>query len=376
MESRYPVTFVIGIVIVCCSIWACNEGTEEKPIPENPKITLQHPDYFPNNISSPANNPLTEKGVELGRMLFYEKQLSLDGSISCASCHQQARAFTDGKRFSPGVNGTIGSKNSMSLANLHWTSRFFWDGRAASLEEQAIQPISDPTEMNLPIEDAVQRLQLDKDYPGRFEIAFGTDQISSELISKAIAQFMRTLISGDSKFDKWISDEIAFTEIEKLGMELFFTHPEASIELRGGNCGDCHLGFLTSGDRNDLLGFHNNGLDTDENLSPGLEAVTGKSTDRGKFKAPTLRNIALTAPYMHDGRFNTLEEVLDHYNEHVVSNRTLDILILEASNKNIIPGEQIKLHLTSQEKEAIIAFLNTLTDEKFITDPAFSDPFK
>ena len=263
----------------------------------------------------------------------------------------------------------------MSLANLHWTSRFFWDGRSESLEDQALQPISDPTEMNLPIEEAVVRLQNDPDYPARFKAAFGTDQISADLVSKALAQFMRTLVSGNSRFDQWIKEEIVLTDIEQLGMELFFTHPEASIALRGGNCGDCHLGFLTSGDRNDLLGFHNNGLDSDENLDSGLEAVTGKSEDKGKFKAPTLRNIALTAPYMHDGRFNTLEEVLDHYNEHVESNATLDILILEASNEIITPGEPVKLHLTSQEKEAIIAFLHTLTDETFITDPAFSDPF-
>ena len=361
--------------MVCMSIWACKEELVEEPIPENTEIELQHPDYFPNNIASPSDNPLTEKGVALGRMLFYEKQLSLDGSLSCASCHQQSKAFTDGEQFSLGVNGTIGVKNAMSLANLHWTSRFFWDGRAETLEDQALQPISDPTEMNLPIEEAVIRLQNDSDYPTRFKVAFGTEQISADLVSKAIAQFMRTLVSGNSKFDQWIKEEIVLTDIEQLGMELFFTHPEASIALRGGNCGDCHLGFLTSGDRNDLLGFHNNGLDTDLNLETGLEVVTGKSGDKGKFKAPTLRNIALTAPYMHDGRFNTLEEVLDHYNEHVESNSTLDILILEASNEIVEPGQPVKLHLGTQEKEAIIAFLHTLTDETFITDPAFSDPF-
>lgn len=373
--SRYPITYSIGIIMICTSIWACKEELVEEPLPDNTEIELQHPDYFPNNIASPSDNPLTEKGVALGRMLFYEKQLSLDGSISCASCHQQSKAFTDGEQFSTGVNGTIGVKNAMSLANLHWTSRFFWDGRAKSLEDQALQPISDPTEMNLPIEEAVVRLQNEPDYPARFEAAFGTSQISADLVSKALAQFMRTLVSGNSRFDQWIKEEIVLNDIEQLGMELFFTHPEASIALRGGNCGDCHLGFLTSGDRNDLLGFHNNGLDSDENLDSGLEAVTGKSEDKGKFKAPTLRNIALTAPYMHDGRFNTLEEVLDHYNEHVESNATLDILILEASNEIITPGEPVKLHLTTQEKEAIIAFLHTLTDETFITDPAFSDPF-
>ncbi|WP_200979638.1 cytochrome-c peroxidase [Echinicola sp. 20G] len=372
---RYSKLYYIGIVLVCASLGACGNDSEEIPQPQNPTLTLQHPDYFPNDIPMPADNPLTEKGVELGRMLFYEKQLSSDGTLSCGSCHQQSKAFTDGLQFSKGVDGTLGDKNAMSLANLHWTSRFFWDGRAATLEEQALEPISDAREMNLAIDEAVERLQADEDYPERFELAFGTDQITPDLIGKAIAQFMRTLVSGDSKFDLWIKGETELTPTEQLGMELFFTHPDASLQIRGGNCGDCHLGFLTSGDRNDFLGFHNNGLDADENLENGLSSITGKDTDKGKFKAPTLRNIALTAPYMHDGRFQTLEEVLDHYNDHVQTNSNLDILILEASNEAIVPGQPVKLHLSEEEKTAIVAFLHTLTDEKFITDQRFSDPF-
>ncbi len=376
MYMRYTILHFLGWLSVCAMLWACDDSSPEEPTPQNPALTLQHPEYFPNNIPMPADNPLTEKGVELGRMLFYDKQLSADGTVSCASCHQQSKAFTDGLQFSEGVNGKMGDKNSMSLANLHWTSRFFWDGRAKTLEEQALEPISDIREMNLEIGEAVARLQADQDYPERFKTAFETDQIRPEFIGKAIAQFMRTLISGDSKFDQWIKGEIALSPTEQAGMELFFTHPDPSLQIRGGNCGDCHLGFLTSGDRNGFLGFHNNGLDMDEHLNQGLASVTGKDTDRGKFKAPTLRNIALTAPYMHDGRFETLEQVLDHYNEHIQMNSNLDILILEASNEPIKPGEDIKLHLSDSEKEAIIAFLHTLTDEKFITNPKFSDPFK
>ncbi|WP_157501540.1 cytochrome-c peroxidase [Echinicola vietnamensis] len=365
----------MGTVLLCLLMWACSKEEPEEPSTPNPVITLEHPEYFPNDVPMPANNPLTEEGVALGRMLFYEKQLSIDGTMACASCHQQAKAFTDGKKISTGVNGTPGDKNAMSLANLHWTSRFFWDGRAASLEEQALQPIEDHREMNLPIAEAVARLQADENYPERFEKAFGSNQITETMIGKALAQFMRTLISGDSRFDQWIRGEVEFTEQEQLGMELFFTHPEPSLHIRGGNCGDCHLGFLTSGDRNNLLGFHNNGLDQDAYLEEGLAAVTGLPKDKGKFKAPTLRNIALTAPYMHDGRFETLTEVLEHYDEHIQMNSTLDILILEASNETIAPGENIKLYLTDGEKEAILSFLHTLTDEKFITNPKFSDPF-
>ncbi|AWW29317.1 cytochrome-c peroxidase [Echinicola strongylocentroti] len=372
---RYSIRLLAGTFILCGLLWACGNGEESEPSSQNPSLSLQHPEYFPNDVPMPADNPLTEKGVELGRMLFYDKQLSVDRTISCASCHQQEKAFTDGKKISTGVNDTPGDKNAMSLANLHWTSRFFWDGRAATLEEQAVQPIEDHREMNLPLDEAVARLQADKQYPERFEVAFGTDQITEELIGKAIAQFMRTLVSGDSKFDQWIKGEVKFSEQEQLGMELFFTHPEPSLQIRGGNCGDCHITFLTSGDRNNLLGFHNNGLDNDQNLEEGLAAVTGNPRDKGKFKAPTLRNIALTAPYMHDGRFETLEEVLEHYDQHVQINRTLDILVLEASNEIILPGEDIKLHLTDGEKEAILSFLQTLTDEKFITNPKFSDPF-
>jgi len=156
---------------------------------------------------------------------------------------------------------------------------------------------------------------------------------------------------------------------------LFFTHPEPSNSIRGGNCGDCHVNILTSGVNDNFEGFKNNGLDDDSGLEEGLASVTGIPSDKGKFKVPSLRNIALTAPYMHDGRFATLEEVLDHYNEGIKRSETLDPLILEASNESIDPNEDIKLHLTNEEKEAIIAFLHTLTDYSFITNEKFSDPF-
>jgi cytochrome c peroxidase len=354
---------------------SCDQDTKAPAMDPTP-MALNKPDYFPAEQAMPADNPLTTQGVELGRMLFYEKKLSLDGTISCASCHQQQKAFTDGRQFSPGVAGKLGTKNAMALANMHWQNRFFWDGRATNLEEQAIIPIEDTLEMNLPIEEAVARLQGDAEYPKRFQAAFGTDQITPDLIGKALAQFERTLISANSKFDRYIRGEVTLTAEEQLGLELFFTHPEPSIQLRGGNCSDCHLGFLTSGDPNGFAGFHNNGLDPEEKLKAGLKGVTGKDFDRGKFKAPTLRNIALTAPYMHDGRFQTLEEVLDHYNEHIQNSSTLDVLILEASNEQISPDQPIKLYLSAEEKKAILAFLNTLTDQEFVTNPKFSNPFK
>lgn len=370
---RFQFSAWLGMMCVCGLVSCGNEG--ENPVSGPTQISLEAPDYFPNNIAMPATNPLTEQGVQLGRMLFYEKKLSADGRISCGSCHQQQKAFSDGKQFSFGVNDSIGDMNAMSLSNLHWQSRFFWNGRTASLEEQAIQPIEDVREMNLPIGEAVDRLKADGQYPTLFLNAFGTEEITPDLIGKALAQFERTLISANSKFDAWIRNEVQLSPEEQLGLELFFTHPDPRLQLRGGNCSDCHLGFLTAGDPNGFTGFHNNGLDPDENLTLGLMQVTDNPFDKGKFKAPGLRNIALTAPYMHDGRFRTLEEVLNHYNDHIQNSETLDVLILEASNELLNDSDTVKLHLSEEEKAAIIAFLHTLTDQQFITNSKFSDPF-
>lgn len=371
MRFQFPAW--LGLICVC-GLVSCGNN-EEKPLSGSTQISLDAPDYFPANIAMPADNPLTEEGVQLGRTLFYEKKLSSNGTISCGSCHQQQKAFTDGNQFSFGVNDSIGDMNAMSLSNLHWQNKFFWNGRAGSLETQAVQPIEDPREMNLPIEEAVSRLQADAQYPSLFKLAFGTEEITSDLIGKALAQFERTLVSANSKFDAWIRNEVELTPEEQLGLELFFTHPDPKLQLRGGNCSDCHLGFLTAGDPNGFTGFHNNGLDTDENLPLGLMSVTQNPFDKGKFKAPGLRNIALTAPYMHDGRFQTLEEVLDHYNDHIQNSSTLDVLILEASNELPDGSDAVKLHLSDSEKAAIIAFLHSLTDQQFVTNPKFSDPF-
>ncbi len=336
---------------------------------------LQAPWYFP-EYTVPEDNPTTKQGVALGRMLFYEKMLSVNDSLSCATCHQQEKAFTDGRKLAMGVTGKPFHRNAMSLANLLWVKRFNWDGRANSLEEQAKEPISHPEEMGLVLEDAARKLQQTDVYPQKFEQAFGSPQVTEKKMLKALAQFERTLISDNSKLDEYWRKEYVPTEQEQWGMDLFYTHPEPMMGLRGGNCGDCHIGPLAGGALEGLEGFHNNGLDTDENLDKGLQKVTGKEYDKGKFRAPSLRNIALTAPYMHDGRFATLEEVLEHYDEHIQMSQTLDPLIIEASNEVPVQGEPVKLHLTAEEKEAILAFLHMLTDSTFITDERFSNPFK
>jgi cytochrome c peroxidase len=309
-------------------------------------------------------------------MLFYETKLSKDNSISCATCHQQSKAFTDGRTVGIGIRGQKVDRNTMSLVNMLWsTSHKFWDGRAANLEDQALHPIENPKEMDLNISELLVKLNRDSVYKSKFKLAFNTNEIREEHVAKALAQFQRTLISQDSKYDKFLKGELQLSEQERRGMQSFFTHPDPSVELRGSNCGDCHRNFLTDGFNDGIDGFANNGLEDDEHLEDGLYAVTNNPLDIGKFKIPSLRNIDLTAPYMHDGRFNTLEEVLDHYNNHTRMSSTLDILIRDASNEYREPNDPIALKLTKEEINDIIAFLKTLTDSTFINNEKYANPF-
>jgi cytochrome c peroxidase len=346
------------------SFVSCKKNDNEKIDPIQKKFILNLPVYF-GEYFIPSNNPLTEDGIQLGRMLFYEKLLSKDSSISCSSCHIQKFAFSDSSRFSKGVNGFT-KRNSMALVNLVYNRTFFWDGRVSSLEEQALIPIQDHVEMNLSLDEAIRRLSSKTIYKQQFKKAFGSSDITAEKIAKALAQFQRTLISADSKYDRYLKGKAKLTLSEYNGMILFQTHPEPERSIRGGNCGDCHTMFRTDG-----LGFENNGLDEEYN-DQGRYIITGNDHDKGKFRIPTLRNIAVTAPYMHDGRFKTLKEVLDHYNEHVKNHPNLSPLIAEASNT---PNGK-KLDLTEKEKNDIIAFLNTLTDTNFLNNPNFSNPFE
>ena len=327
------------------------------------------------NFRVPVDNPLTQEAVQLGRRLFYDERLSGDNTVSCSTCHLQHLAFTDGRARSVGVSGKMLEFNSMSLANLMWGSQhFFWNGRADSLEEQALIPIQHPDEMAQSLDELVDELEADEVYPGLFRSAYG--KISAENIARALASFERTLISADSKYDRHLRGELKLDAEEELGRRLFMAHPDVKVSQRGGNCIDCHSQFLTSGFKAKFDGFSNNGLDTEATLEPGLQAVTGQAADRGKFRVPTLRNIALTAPYMHDGRFSTLEQVLNHYNEGISVSDTLSPLILEADNQPLdaVPT-RVSLNLTEEEQHAIIAFLHTLTDQSFIAEEKFSNPF-
>ncbi len=303
----------------------------------------------------PDDNPLTMEGVELGRRLFLEKRLSRDDSLACAGCHFPEQSFTDrGKRFSLGVDGRIGARNSMPLLNLVWADSFFWDGRAKRLREQAILPIVDPLEMDQPLDQALAKLRADAEYPELFSRAFGSPGVDASRLGLAIEQFLITQISQDAKFDRAVRGEVEFTDQEKRGFELFVTENDPSRNLFGADCFHCHGGSLFTNHR-----FANNGLDRDFSDS-GRFQVTGNEADRGKFKVPSLRNVELTAPYMHDGRFTTLEEVIDHYDHGVQSSATLD-----PNLSKHLPGG---LKLGVADKASLVAFLKTLTDRDFGRD--------
>ena len=258
------------------------------------------------------DNPLTVEGVRLGERLFHEKGLSRGVQQSCASCHQADAAFTDaGKRYSFGVDGSPGSRNAMPLFNLAWKKAFFWDGRVERLRDQVLQPIEDVHEMNARLPEVVAWLQQDVSYVTQFEKAFGSPGIDANRLAKALEQFLLTLVSQDSKFDQAARGEVALTPEEQRGLQLFVTEFDPDSGQRGADCFHCHGGNLFTNHA-----FANNGLDR-QFTDTGLAVVSGREEDAGKFSTPSLRNVALTAPYMHDGRFATLEEVIDHYDHGV-----------------------------------------------------------
>jgi cytochrome c peroxidase len=363
---------LIVLSCMCLIVSSCtNEGSS---VSTSPLTDFKAPFYY-GVFELPEDNPLTAEGVALGRMLFYESNLSVNGKISCATCHQQKLAFTDGRAFAVGASGNPIQRSSMSLNNLLWGPKhFFWDGRTASLEEQALIPIANPDEMGLSLSEAVERLEQSSVYLPMLKAAFGSDEITPDRMGKALASFQRTLVSQNSKYDRYLRGELQLSAEELYGKQLFTTHPDPEIKLRGGNCGDCHSQFLTSGFNTAYDGFKNNGIDVENEMAEGLAIATGKKTDRGKFKVPSLRNILLTAPYMHDGRFKTLEEVLDHYDHGVKDSPTLDPLMREVSNTKIKSKQGMGFSMTAEEKRAIIIFLKTLTDEEFISDKRFTDP--
>lgn len=313
-----------------------------------------------------SDNLLTVQGVELGRKLFYDKSLSRDNSISCASCHEQKNAFSDKRKFSLGVRKLPGKRQAMAIFNMAWnTNKFFWDGRANLLRDQALMPIEDELEMDETLENVVEKIKKKQEYKSLFDIAFPNKEISSETISLALEQFMNSIVSNQSKYDRFLRNEVSLTESEERGRLLFFKGYDSSNPSNSGaNCVQCHGGPNFENGR-----YMNNGLDLEKNFKDiGREKVTKNAFDKARFKVTSLRNIEVTAPYMHDGRFSTLEEVVEHYNSKVVLSSTLNLTLASISNKG--------LQLTEQDKKDLVAFLKTLTDHNLLKNPKFSDPFK
>ena len=355
MNNLLSYLLIYFSLILSCSSERLESETSYTPIPVN----LNIPDVFQDRILPPvipSNNPLTEEGIELGKKLFFDKKLSVNGSQSCADCHKPSNSFTDARQYSIGVDNIQGTRNSMPLFNLAWNydDRFFWDGRELSLERQVFDPITNPIEMHNTIANLVQELQIDSEYPEMFLKAFGTEIIDSVQIGKAIAQYERTIISANSKFDKYLLGQTTLTIQEEEGFNIF-------MDEERGDCFHCH------GNENNPLWtdnkFHNNGLDN--NFSDlGLGAVTGNPNDNGKFKTPSLRNLEFTAPYMHDGRFNTIDEVINHYSEGLQDSQTVDPLMKMVSQGGV--------QLSFEEKANLKAFLLTLSDYDFISNPDFN----
>jgi cytochrome c peroxidase len=311
--------------------------------------------FFP-RPALPLDNPLTEEGVELGRRLFFDPVLSINNGQACAACHAPQNAFTDRKPVSPGAEGKVGNRNAMALLNLAWKSSFFWDGRAASLREQVLQPIQNPIEMHESLTNVVAKLSRTANYPTAFEAAFGTGEVNADRVARALEQFLLTEVSHNSKFDRVLNGESQFTSEEQRGFELFHTEYDPRREQFGADCFHCHGGPLFQSQS-----FANNGLDAQFSDSGRYEA-THKAGDLGKFAVPSLRNTAVTGPYMHDGRFTTLEEVVEHYSTEVKRTATLD--------PNLAKHPDGGVPLSTADKRALVVFLKTLTDEKFMNRDA------
>ena len=301
----------------------------------------------------PRDNPLIVERVELGKKLFFDKELSVNYQQSCADCHSPEKAFTDGRRTARGAEGEFGPRNSMPLFNLAWKKEFFWDGRAKSLREQVLQPIQNPIEMHESLTNLCAKLSTtDKiDYAALFTAAFGSPAITSEKIALALENYLLTLTSFNAKFDRVLRGEEKFTDEEQRGFELFSTEYDPRRGQFGADCFHCHGGPLFQSQS-----FANNGSDS-AFTDIGREKVTGKASDRGKFSVPSLRNVELTAPYMHDGRFRTLEDVIRHYSSGVVRSATLD--------PNLAKHPDGGVPLSNSDKRALVAFLKTLTDAQF-----------
>lgn len=330
---------------------------------------IQLPQYLQNPALQAADNTggnaITNEIATLGRVIFYDKMLSANKSVACASCHHQANSFTDPLQFSKGFEGGLTTRNSMSLANARFYQprTFFWDERAATLEDQVLLPMQHPVEMGMTLDSVESRLQAQDYYKVLFRMAYGDETVTRERIAKALAQFVRSMVSFQSKYDDGLAtlngppnpnaQFTSFTQDENAGMLLYQQH-----------CAPCHGTQLQIANQ-----ARNNGLDV-VYADNGVGDITKNAADNGKFKVPSLRNVALTAPYMHDGRFATLAQVVNHYNSGIRNHPNL------APGLRGPNGQPIRMNMSPQQQQQLITFLNTLTDNSFINDIKYSNPFK
>jgi cytochrome c peroxidase len=309
----------------------------------------EQPSNFPAMVYGLDKNPPDEATFELGRQLFYDPLLSHDGTVSCGSCHQAEAAFAHpGRRLSPGVGGQLGNRNAPALQNLRWRQHFMADGGVLGLELQALAPLTDAHEMNMPLAEALARLNADPEYQRRFAAIYGPGKIDTPQFLRALAQFTASLTSANSRYDHYVRHE---TGGELSGQEV------SGLAVFQAKCRSCHATDLFTDES-----FRNNGLDRTFPRDSGRAHITSRAADRGRFRVPSLRNVARTAPYMHDGRFGTLAQVLAHYAHGVQPSATLDPLLRQ-------PGGQLGIALTAPEQADLVAFLNTLTDKDFLNDP-------
>jgi cytochrome c peroxidase len=322
-------------------------------------LTLRSPPGFP-LPALPEDNPLTAEGFALGEALFTDRRLSGNGTQSCADCHSARRAFSDNVARSRGANGHAGVRNAMPLFNLAWSPSFAWDGSKPKIRDQAIAAMTNPIEMAGDPARVVAALRADSTVVKQFSAAFGSADVTTDTIGRALEQYLLANISADSRFDRARRGEVMLTEEEKEGFALFVTEYDPVRGRRGADCFHCHGGPLFTD-----YAFKNNGLDR-TSADPARQQVTRRPEDAGKFKTPSLRNVAVTAPYMHDGRFNTLEEVVAHYDHGVERSATLD--------PNLAKHPDDGLKLSIEEQRALVAFLKTLTDARWAAAQAGETP--
>lgn len=348
MRKSFGIVLFIACWIVLTVI-GCKPDPSLDPDKDNGAlVSFDVPQGWPQPVYTFQNNPLTQAGFQLGRKLFYDTRLSRDNSISCASCHQQFAAFSHlDHPLSHGIYGLFGKRNAPALFNEAWLPTFFWDGGVINIENQPINPIENPVEMNETMPEVIAKVTADADYSKRFKAAFGDETINSQRIFKALSQFMCAMVSSNSRYDQYMRGTGSLSTQELNGLTLFRA-----------KCASCHKEPMFTD-----YSFRNNGLTPDAALNDsGRAHITGLAEDMRKFKVPSLRNIDLTRPYAHDGRFNTLDAMLEHYRTGIYQSATLDTALSNG------------IQMSDNEKQDIIAFLKTLTDTSFVKDPRFAEP--